>query len=96
MVENNDVQDKIVIRPALIKDAETVFKMIRSLAKYHGEGAEFRATIEDVERNGFGELQKIGLSHLWNKKIKSVLDWSEINNKYYQIARNIRADRHLY
>jgi len=33
MVENNDVQDKIVIRPALIKDAETVFKMIRSLAK---------------------------------------------------------------
>ena len=96
MVENNDVQDKIVIRPALIKDAETVFKMIRSLAKYHSKGAEFCTTIEDVERNGFGELQKIGLSHLWNKKIKSVLDWSEINNKYYQIARNIRADRHLY
>jgi len=35
--------------------------MIRSLAKYHGEGPEFRATIEDVERDGFGELQKIGL-----------------------------------
>ena len=35
--------------------------MIRSLAKYHAEGAEFRATIEDVERDGFGELQKIGL-----------------------------------
>ena len=64
MVENNDVQDKIVIRPALIKDAETVFKMIRSLAKYHCKGAEFRATIEDVERNGFGELQKIGLCGL--------------------------------
>ena len=46
MVENNDVQDKIVIRQVLKKDAETVFKMIRSLAKYHGEGAEFRATIE--------------------------------------------------
>ena len=35
--------------------------MIRSLAKYHGGGAEFRATVEDVERDGFGELQKIGL-----------------------------------
>jgi len=35
--------------------------MIRSLAKYHGEGAEFRATIEVVELDGFGELQKIGL-----------------------------------
>ena len=64
MVENNDVQDKIVIRQALKKDTETVFKMIRSLAKYHGEGAEFRATIEDVERDGFGELQKIGLCGL--------------------------------
>jgi len=31
MVENNDVQDKIVIRQALKKDAETVFKMIRHL-----------------------------------------------------------------
>ena len=61
MVENNDVQDKIVIRQALKKDAETVFKMISSLAKYHGEVAEFRTTIEDVERDGFGELQKIGL-----------------------------------
>ena len=30
--------------------------MIRSLAKYHGEGGEFRATIEDVERDGFGEF----------------------------------------
>ena len=49
MVENNDVQDNIVIRQALKKDTETVFKMIRSLAKYHGEGAEFSATIEDVE-----------------------------------------------
>ena len=45
MVENNDVQDKIVIRQTLKKDAETVFKMIPSLAKYHNEGAEFRATI---------------------------------------------------
>ena len=45
MVENNDVQDKIVIRQALKIDAETVFKIIRSFAKYHGEGAEFRATI---------------------------------------------------
>ena len=54
MVDNNDVQDKIVIRQALKKDAETVLKMIRSLAKYHCEGAEFRATIEDVERDGFG------------------------------------------
>ena len=58
MVENNDVQDKIVFRQALKKDAEAFFKMIRSLAKYHGESAEFRATIEDVERYGFGELQK--------------------------------------
>ena len=57
MVENNDVQDKIVIRQALKKNAETVFKMIRSLAKYHDEGPEFRATNEDVEREGFGELQ---------------------------------------
>ena len=54
MVDNNDVQEKIVIRQALKKDTETVFKMIRSLAKYHGEGAEFSATIEDVERDGFG------------------------------------------
>ena len=61
MVENNDVQEKIVIRQALKKDAETVFKMIRSLAKYIGEGEEFRTTIEVVERDGFGELQKIGL-----------------------------------
>ena len=61
MVENNDVQDKIVIRQALKKDAETVFKMTRSLVKYHGEGAEFRTTIEVVELDGFGELQKIGL-----------------------------------
>ena len=30
--------------------------MIRSLAKYHGEGAEFRTTTEDVERDGFGEF----------------------------------------
>ena len=58
MVENNDVQDKMVIRQTLKKDAETVFKMILSLAKYHGEGVEFRTTIEDVERDGFGELQK--------------------------------------
>ena len=64
MVENNDVQDNIVIRQALIKDAETVFKMIRSLAKYQSEGTEFRATIENVERDGFGELQKIGLCGL--------------------------------
>ena len=56
MGENNDVQDKIVIRQALKIDAETVFKMIRSLAKYHGECAEFRATIKDVERDGFGEF----------------------------------------
>ena len=61
MVENNDVQDKIVIWEALKKDAETVFKMIRSLAKYHCEDAEFSATIEVVERDGFGKLQKIGL-----------------------------------
>ena len=64
MVDNNDIQDKIVILQALKKDAETVFKMIRSLAKYHDEGAEFSATIEDVERDGFGELQKIGLCGL--------------------------------
>ena len=61
MVENNDVQDKIVIRQELEKNAETVFKMIRSLAKYHGDDAEFSATIEVVERDKFGELQKIGL-----------------------------------
>ena len=61
MVENNDVQDKIVFRQALKKDAGTFFKMNRSHAKYHGEGAEFRATIEDVERDGFGKFQKIGL-----------------------------------
>jgi hypothetical protein len=61
MVENKDVQDKIVIRQALIKDDETVFKMIRSLAKHQGEGAKFHATIENVERDGFGKLQKIDL-----------------------------------
>ena len=61
MVENNDVQDKIVIRQALKKNAKTVFKMIRSLDKHHGEGAEFRASIEDVKRDGFGKLQKIDL-----------------------------------
>ena len=43
---------------------KTVFKIIRSLDKYHGESAEFRATIEDVEQDGFGELQKIGLCAL--------------------------------
>ena len=58
MVENNDIQDKIVIWQSLKKDAETVFKMIRSLAKYHSEDAEFLATIEVVERDGFGVLQK--------------------------------------
>ena len=58
MVNNNDVQDKLVIRQTLKKDAETVFKMIRSLAKYHGEDAEFLATIEVVERGGFRVLQK--------------------------------------
>ena len=58
MVENNDVQDKIVIRQALKKDAETVFKMNRSLAKYHSEDAEFLATIEVLEGDGFGVLQK--------------------------------------
>ena len=58
MVENNDVQDKIVIRQALKNYVETVFKMIRSLVKYHGQGAEFLATIEVVERDGFGVLQK--------------------------------------
>ena len=57
MVENNNDQDKIVIRQALKKDAETIFKMIRSLAKYHGKGAEIRATIEVVELDGFVELQ---------------------------------------
>ena len=57
MVENNDVQDKIVIRQVVKKDTETFFKMIRSLAKYHGEGFGFRTTIEVVERGGFGELQ---------------------------------------
>ena len=61
MVENNDDQDKIVIRQALKKDAETVFKMIRSLAKYNCEDAEFSDTIEVVERDGFGKLHKIGL-----------------------------------
>ena len=61
MVENNDVQEKIVIQQELEKRCRNCFKMIRSLAKYHGEDAEFRATIEVVERNGFGELQKIGL-----------------------------------
>ena len=61
MVENNNDQDKIVIRQALKKDAETIFKMIRSLAKYHCENAEFSATIEVVERDEFGKLQKIGL-----------------------------------
>ena len=61
MVENNEVQYKIVIRQALKIYAETVFKMIRSLAKHHGEGAEFRATIEDVEQDGFGKLKKIDL-----------------------------------
>jgi hypothetical protein len=35
--------------------------MIRSLAKHHGEGAKFHATIENVERDGFGKLQKIDL-----------------------------------
>ena len=56
MVENNNVQDEIVIRHALKKNAETVFKMIRSLTKYHGESAEFGAIIEDVETDGFGEF----------------------------------------
>jgi hypothetical protein len=35
--------------------------MIRSLAKNHGEGEEFRTIIEDVVRDGFGKLQKIDL-----------------------------------
>ena len=56
MVKNNDVQDSN--SAGAEKRCRNYFKMIRSLAKYHGEGAEFRATIEDVERDGFGELQK--------------------------------------
>tara|TARA_B100001750_G_scaffold185976_1_gene155105 strand:- start:45 stop:152 length:108 start_codon:yes stop_codon:yes gene_type:complete len=35
--------------------------MIRSLAKYNCEDAEFSDTIEVVERDGFGKLHKIGL-----------------------------------
>ena len=52
MVENNDVQDKIVIRQALKKDAETDFEIIRSfhLLNTTVRGAEFSTTIEDVER----------------------------------------------
>ncbi|MBC8258005.1 MAG: GNAT family N-acetyltransferase [SAR324 cluster bacterium] len=45
----------IIIRKALKKDAGIVFQMIRALAEYHGESADFRATLEDVERDGFGE-----------------------------------------
>jgi len=53
--KKNVPQNKAVIRQAEKKDAETVFQMIRALAEYHGEDAEFRATLKDVQRDGFGE-----------------------------------------
>ena len=56
MVENNDVQEKIVIQQELEKRCRNCIKIIRSLAKYHVEDTEFFATIEVVERDGFGEL----------------------------------------
>ena len=44
-----------MIRQAEKKDAETFFKLTRSLAEYHGDEANFRATLKDVLRDGFGE-----------------------------------------
>jgi GNAT superfamily N-acetyltransferase len=48
-------QSRPVIRQAEKKDAETVFMLTRLLAEYHGEEADFRATLKDVLRDGFGE-----------------------------------------
>ena len=47
-------QSRPVIRQAEKKDAETVFELTRSLAEYHGDEADFRATLKDVLRDGFG------------------------------------------
>ena len=48
-------QPETEIRQAQREDAETVFELIRALAHFHGDQADFRATLQDVLRDGFGE-----------------------------------------
>ena len=54
-LKKNVPQSSPVIRQAEKKDAETVLELTRSLAEYHGDDADFRATLKDVLRDGFGE-----------------------------------------
>jgi len=54
-LKKNVPQSSPVIRQAEKKDAETVLELTRSLAEYHGDDADFRATLNDVLRDGFGK-----------------------------------------
>ena len=70
--KKNVPQNTVVIRQAEKKDAETVFQMIRALAEYHGEDAEFRATLKDVQRDGF---DKHPIYESWLAEIDGVPWW---------------------
>ena len=55
MADAHPTQHETVIRQAQKKDAETVFELIHALAHFHGDQSDFRATLQDVLRDGFGE-----------------------------------------
>ncbi len=55
MYEATATHPEPLIRQANKEDADTVFNLICSLAQYHGEETDFRATLQDVLRDGFGE-----------------------------------------
>ncbi|HJM05465.1 MAG TPA: hypothetical protein QF887_03695, partial [SAR324 cluster bacterium] len=50
-------QPETEIRQAQREDAETVFELIRALAHFHGDQADFRATLQDVLRMDSVKLQ---------------------------------------
>ena len=55
MVDATPTQHETVIRQAQKKDAETVFELIHALSHFHGDQSDFRATLQDVLRDGFSE-----------------------------------------
>ena len=48
----------VEIRPAHPQDAAVMFEMLRGLAEYVGELEHFSASLEDVERDAFGENRR--------------------------------------
>jgi len=46
---------KITIRRALISDAKAILNLIQQLADFENEPNEVEVTIEDIEKDGFGE-----------------------------------------